>query len=364
MKIRTRKDLLLEEAGHEGSPMVMSAEELDARMGALEGQYIPPVPDENKPDEQKPDEDKPEDQNTPPAYTPNAAWELVKDVDGFAMPENLTAETEMEALRPFIAKKFGIETPAPVELSPVVKMVNDYVLANPTATADDVFKNFTVDVQDYSKMSDDDVIKADFFAKYGRYDETTNPKGLTDEDVQTEIDGMSKIAKLTQATNIRQAHDADISKKVEARTAQAVEAQEAAYNAKIADIDKFSQKMLAELTKTNDISGIKFSQTDLPNIIDEFKKFVTPDKATGQSKINEMLSDDVNVFNAWYLLAHYGPEAIKEMITRGREDAKESILQKIGLTAPKGGYQGKPFKSLSDDDVLERMKAPDGTFKS
>lgn len=360
MIIKTRKDFLCEEAGHESGAPAMSDEEIAARMAAPDGGYTEHI---DHPDSGPAPEPTPGADPEPQTFTPNAAWDMVKDVEGFAMPEGLTEETEMEQLRPWVAKKFGIVQAQPVELSPVVKMVNDYVQANPEATIDDVFKGMNMEVQDYSKMSDEDVIKADFFKKYGRYDETNNPNGLTDEDVQSEIDGMSKITKLTQARNIREAHDADIAKQVEQQAIKVNEARESAYMQKIKDIDNFSQKILADLTKTNDISGIKISQADLPNIIDEFKKFVTPDKATGQSKINEMLSDDVNVFNAWFLLAHYGPDGIKELITRGREDAKESILTKIGLTAPKGGYQGKAFKSLSEEDIVARLSAPDGTYR-
>lgn len=345
---------LMEQAG---DVPVSGTGDVDARLAAPEGQFVEPVAPEPPADPDAPDG------GTPPAFTPSPMWDVVGDVDGFVRPEAITAETEMEQLKPFLAKKFGFEVPAPVVLDPITQKVQDYLTAKPGSTFEDVVKDLSMQTINYKGMSDEDLIRTNLFEKYGRYDETTAPDGLSDEDVDEELRNMGKIAKKNQASMIRESYEAK-NTALEVERQQTLQAQvEEAYTQKVQEVENISKILLADLSKNNELSSLNISQTDLPRIMDEFKDFALPNKETGLSKLNEWLSNDQNIFSTWLLAVKYGQPGLKELITREKESTKENIFNILKITPSLQGNQGQRI-NVNDPLMIEKaLSSPDGSLK-
>lgn len=302
----------------------------------------------------------------PPAgevFKPSPIWDAVKDVEGFVMPETITPETELELLKPYVAKKFAMEAPVAVEptLHPFAAKVQQLAISKPEASMTDILAELSTEFVDYKKMTADELIRMDLIDRYGRFDEETNKDGFTDEDIQESIDNMNKLDKRQRADHIREAYETrDTTKQAEYATV--IEKQnEEAYNAYMGDLDKTVTELVAKTNNISDIYGVKLSQTELSEYIREFKELSIPDKTTGLRKLDTWLSNDLTLFKLFVMDLKQGEDSFKELITQGREDIKEKIFSQLGLTAPLEGSQGKRLNMQDPETIRRLLAAPDGT---
>lgn len=340
----------------------MTQEEISARLSATDGTEFDldktaPVEGAEEGSGQAPQE----------PFKPSSYWDIVKDVEGFEMPTEVTAENEEELLRPYIAKKFGIEIPEPQKLEdtihPVAKKVQDMLNENPDLTVTDIAKELSSDIIDTSKMSEDQLIRMDIIDRFGIYDEDKNPEGITEEEIEESIEKMSRLDKKQRAALIKDSVEARNAAKT-AEYAKVTEQQrDKAYNDYLQVVEKTSSKLLAELKDTNDIYGVKISQSDLSEYIKEFKEFLMPDKATGERKMDQWLSNDQKLFKLFVLDVMHGEDSMKELITQGRETAKEEILNRLKLTPSKKGNQGTRLNMQDPETIRLRLSSPEGAIQ-
>lgn len=341
----------------------MTEEDIATRLGAPEGAVIEP-----KETEAGVTEEPTNDQNGGKSdFKPSSYWDIVKDVEGFEMPTEVTAENENELLRPYIAKKFGIEVPEPQKLEdtihPVAKKVQDMLNENPDLTVVDIAKELSSDVIDTSKMTEDQLIRMDIVDRFGIYDEEKNPEGFTEEEIEESIEKMSRLDKKRNALLIKEAVEARNATKQKEYTLVAEAQREKAYNEYLETVEKTSSKLLAELKDTTDIYGVKISQSDLNDYIKEFKEFLKPDKATGERKLDQWLSNDQKLFKLFILDVMQGEDSMKELITQGRESAKEEILSRLKLTPPKKGTQGTRLNMQDPETLRLKLGSPEGAIQ-
>lgn len=296
------------------------------------------------------------------AFKPSAYWDIVKDVEGFTMPEAITADNEMELLRPYVAKKFGIEPvkEQSVNLHPYAAKVQEILSTNPDIDIKQLTTQLVGDNVDYDSMSSDELIRYELYRKYGHYDEQNNKDGLTEDDINDELSKMSKVNKRISADNIRENLKAESIKKQEALKEEVLRRNEQQINEYTESLNKTSSELLVKMTKVNDIYGIKLGQSELPVLIDEFKSFLTIPKDTGVRKIDEWLSNDENLFKMFVVMVKSGEDSFKELITRGREQAKKDILEKLFHSRTLEGSQGNNL--IGNADLRERLSKPEGTY--
>ena len=296
------------------------------------------------------------------SFKPSSYWDIVKDVEGFAMPEVVTAENEMELLRPYVAKKFGIETQVQqqVNLHPYAAKVQEILATNPDIDIKQLTTELVGDTIDYDSMTADELIRHELYRKYGRYDEQTNKDGLTDDDINEELSKMSKVNKRISADSIKENLKAESIKKQESLKLESEKAKEQQINEYTESVNKTASELLVKMTKVNDIYGIKLGQSELPVLIDEFKNFLSIPKDTGVRKLDEWLTNDENLFKMFVVMVKSGEDSFKELITRGREQAKKDILEKLFHSRTLEGSQGNNL--IGDADIKERLSRPEGTY--
>lgn len=332
-----------------------------ARLMAPEGSFI-----ENDTEVSEEVEDVSKDTQTTPKdpvettedteeFTPSKDWDLVKDIEGFEMPSDLNADNEQELLKGYIAKKYDITTP---ELHPLAKQIQDMAAINPNITISDLVNDISSQYVDASNMTDDQVIAFDLFAQYGMYDETNNPDGITQEDVEEHISKLGKIEKNRLAKSIRsniEEYNNSLTKRYEeANKAE----QEKMYNKVVDEITKLHSKLEVDLAKVNSIYGIEVKPEDHKLYLEEFKKLTIPDKETYKRGIDEILSNDVMLYKLFVLATKFGEEKVIEQITKGRESGKEELMKKLKITPHVSGTQRTDQAPDSFEAEIELLKRP------
>lgn len=357
MIIKNRNNFfLMGEAGDgDGSAGPTLEERMAAPAGTYSDEFVDPAAPPATP---------PANAGDPPKYTPNPFWEQLRDVEGFEMPTEITAANEFELMKPFMEKKLSIQ-PKP-NLHPLAQSIQSLVEANPELTMGDIIKQINPETMSPETMSNEALCKHNFVKKYGTYDESTNPDGLTQEDIDAEVDSMTRIQKLEMARATREELIAEREAKLNSFTINNQQTQEQAIASANEAIEKSIPQILAEVSKTNDIYGIKFSQPELTSHLEEYKEFLKPDPKTGDSKFAQWLSNDLNLFQAWLLQVKIGENNMKEIFTETREGSKKQILEALSLTPRLAGGQGtiRKLDDPSDPEVQLRMSAPAGTYKA
>lgn len=290
-------------------------------------------------------------------YTPSKDWDLVKDIEGFEMPKDINAENEKELLKPFIAKKYGIETSA-TELHPLARQIQDMAKENPDITINDLVNTVSQQYVDASKLSVDQKIEFHLLNRYGRYDETDNPEGLTDDDIKEHISKLTKVEKNDLAKNIEKYIEEYNKSLTEDFKANQQKQFEAKYDTIIETLNKHYSKLEQDLSTVENVYGIPVNQDEHKVYLEEFKKLTTPDKATGLRGIDEILSNDVTLYKMFLLATKFGEDKVIEMITKGRESGKEELMKKLKITPTSTGTRSREQEPNSREAEIALLSRP------
>lgn len=287
-------------------------------------------------------------------YTPSPLWDSFKDLEGFKMPENITAETENDLLRPFVAQKFGLEKPV---LHPLAQQIQDLTATNPNLTINDLVTNVSEQYVDVSKFSIDEKIAFDLKTRYGVYDSEKNPSGLTDDDILQEIGRMTKIQKQDAALvideNIKNYND-NLVKEYKEKQSATYEAQ---YNQMLSETKSELNTLKESLSKVDSIYGIPVNQETHDQFLAEFERVVIPNKETGERLIDDILSDNMTLYKMFVMVSKFGEEKVIETITKGREGGKEALLKSLGITPNFSGVGArKTGQSLDFEAELKLLE--------
>ena len=290
-------------------------------------------------------------------YTPSKDWDIVKDLEGFEMPKNITADNEKELLKPFIAKKYGIVEP---ELHPLAKQIQEMAIENPDITINDLVDTVSSQYVDASKMSIDQKIEFDLYARYGKYDETNNPDGLTEDDVKQYIEKLTKVEKNNLAKQIEaniEEYNKSLTEQFKADRQKQFETQ---YDSIIENLNKAYTKLELDVSKIENVYGIPVNQEDHKAYLEEFKKLTTPDKSTGLRGIDEILSNDITLYKMFLLATKFGEDKVMELITKGKESGKEELMKKLKITPSVTGTRSREQEPNSLEAELELLRRPAG----
>lgn len=351
------KYMLQQEAGEgeAGTGAVeLSEQELSQRLSSAENDEISEEV-KDKAEEVK-EVDTPKNVDSPSDFKPSSLWDNFKSDEGFILPTDLSPENEKQLLADQAAKKYGIEVPV---LHPLAKQIQDMSAKNPNLTINDLVSEMSNEFVDASKMSLEEKISFDLFSQYGKYHETENPSGLTEEDIEEQLKAMTKIQKRELGLVIDKRIDSyNHSLMTEYETKNA-ETYEKNYNNVLVERDKYIDAIKMKVDKVESIYGIPVSQEDHTNWLAEFKDFITPDKATGIRGIDEMLSDDMTLYKLFVLAAKQGEDKVLELITKGREATKEELFKKLKLTSTFSGTRSMENKNLDFEQEGRLLGMPE-----
>lgn len=312
-----------------------------ARLTSPEGTYAPPVKsDENDVTPPAPTPT----QTTPPVeHTPSPMWDVFKSEEGFVMPEAITAENELELLKPFVEKKFGFEAPT---LHPLAKQIQELSIQNPNITINDIVNDMSSRYIDSTQMDADDLIRFDLLARHGAFDEELNKNGFTEDDIKEYIAKMTKVEKLEASRNIKSGIDS-YNESIKAEYDKELEVKrEEQMNTIIQNVKTGVSALQKDVVNLNSVFGVPVNQEQHKVYLEEFEKALTPDKTTGLRQIDEILSNDMLLYKMYLTLVKHGEEKVMEYITKGKETAKEELFKKLEITpistgSNKTNYQGK-----------------------
>lgn len=303
--------------------------------------------DENK---QKSNDDSSEE------FTPSKDWDIVKDLEGFSMPSDITKDNEAELLKGFIAKKYGIE--ADVKLHPLARQIQQMAEANPSITINDIVNSVSEQYVDISKMSDDEKIAFDMYARYGRYDETSNKDGIEQSDIDDFVNKLTKIEKKNLVQQIEkniEAYNGSLTQKFQEQQKEAFNKN---YDKIVETIDTHLKKLETNTATMDKVYGIPVSQDDHKNYLEEFKRSLIPNKETGLRDIDVILSDDETLYKMFLLSVKFGEDKVIETITKGRESGKEELLKKLGITPRATGTSQRAQEPNSFEAELDLLRRP------
>lgn len=348
---------LMEEAGEQngagGGEHQLTAEEIAQRLQSPEGtefeQSLPKDGDGTGDGDNS-------GTKTGDEFIPSEQWKIFSGMDGFEMPKDITKENEAEMMKPFAKKMFGIEDEQKVVLHPLTQKVNDMINSNPDITIGELAKQLSSNILDPKSMSLDEKINYYLLDQYGgKYDEQTNPNGLKDEDIEEYVSKLNTIDKKKIEKEVDIIIEKNNNELMDNYSKERDEQYEKAYNEYLTTIDTSLQKIKNSLSTTEEIYGVKVNSDTIDNYLDEFKEAVTLNKKTGERKIDELLSNDVDLFKFFVLLMQGGEDKVMEIITRGRETAKEDLFIKLGLTPNPEGSQSKSEGNLTLEEKRRRL---------
>lgn len=337
---------LFEEVGPEGGGF--SQEEIALRLRSPEGTEFP--------EQIKSEENQAEGSEN--EFKPSAEWDIFKSDADFKLPEGLSKENEQDLIKTHIAKKYGFEAP---KLHPLSQQIEAMAKENPNITLNDLVNTVNDKFVDVSKMSVDEKIAFDLYNKFGRYDETTNPSGLTQEEVAEEISKMSKIQKLETARAV----DSNVETYNQKLLSDYQEQQKAEYaknyDTIIANINTSVEDIKKSVIGLNSIYGIEMNAEKQNGYLEEFKHFITPDKETGIRPLDKFFQDDINLYKLFVLgVKNSGEDTIVSLLTQGRENAKEALFTKLGITPTFSSNQRGNEQGLTEEQKKFLLGRPEG----
>lgn len=355
--------LLQEEAPTDGvsNGTGFSPEEIADRLSVPEGFYndkddLDDDTEEtiNVVEDKKPTDTIKEVDNKPVDFTASPIWDVLKADEGFTMPDGLTAENEQELIKQLLAKKFGFD--AQPELHPLAKQIQEMASTNPNLTINDLVNTVSEQYVDASKMSADEKISFDLFARYGVYDEEKNPDGLTDDDIKEHISKLTKIEK-QEAAKIIEQNINEYNKKLTDEYAENNKKQyEEQYDGIVKQTKEAVSKLKIDLSKVDSIFGVPVSQEQHAKYLEEFERIATPDKTTHERVLDNILSNDMLLYKVFVAMVKNGEDKVIEMMTKGRESAKEELLKKLEITPNFSGGNTREYTGGKDVNYAEAAK--------
>lgn len=290
----------------------------------------------------------------PETFTASPVWDVLKADEGFTMPEGITAENEQELIKPLLAKKFGFDVQP--ELHPLAKQIQDMASTNPNLTINDLVNEVSEQFVDASKMSADEKISFDLFARYGVYDAEKNPDGLTEQDVTEYIAKLTKIEKQEAAKIIEQNINEYNKKLTDEYQEKNKELFEKEYETIVTKTKEHISKLKIELSKVDSIFGVPVNQEQHAKYLEEFERIVTPDKTTRERVLDNILSNDMLLYKVFVAMVKNGEDKVIEMMTKGRENAKEELFKKLEITPSFSSGNSREYVSGKEVDYVEAAK--------
>jgi len=254
------------------------------------------------------------------SFTPSPYWTVLKDKFGVDLPEDLSAENEVEV--------FGkvIETikPEPVKLHPMVVDLNNK-LTDPEFKIENWLAELNAN-QNLLALTGKEFLNKALALDY---------PDATPEDIEQAVDDMEragslKVQELERKKQIKlrqQNEEKDYAKRIEDEQKQA-----------ILEADRKTQdelnKLFANSKKVTEIYGIPISEAERDSFNRTFAELARRDE-TGRMPLMDFLQSDEDIWKYVYWRIN-GDKKMKEALFNAKEGTKAEVWKKLKITPTTG----------------------------
>ena len=238
----------------------------------------------------------------------------------FKIPEGLTEENYDEKYNELVIENTDFEGN---ELHPEVKKINDLIKSGmPEKEAIATYQK----MNDLISLTDKEIMTLSLKQQFGKTEEKKD--GWDDAKIEERVNKMDASGVLEiEAEKIRTGLKQE-KENINTRYAEKNKEVIAKRNAEI------TEKRNTEITKSleylkgiKDVYGLPVGKAELQQFENDFKLLVTPNEK-GIAPLNEYLQSNENLVKIAYLILN-GDSKVKTALTKAKEDAKKSIIDKL-----------------------------------
>jgi len=326
-------------------------EEIQRRLEADEGQFNDDLPPDPKGEEGG-------------EFTPSPYWDLIKNKlpederEKFVLPEGISKENEQEFLDKHFEKIYSkgeVQGVKIEELPPIAREIYEKSKAEENFDVKNFLKT-KVSSQNYSEMSDDDIIKQAYIDKVGMKSDD-NPDGLTDEMIQEGLSSMNILDKKEKASQLRKEYvakqEAEMSNyKVDPAARQK---QVDDYNKSVTELaSKFFDKDREKPETYRKIGGVDIGEEKYQSFKEDFVNNFSLSTEGQQKFVAELFSDDVKLMKVAMFLKY--EDEIANALSQKFGEGKNLILDKLDLTPRAGNAGSSDSKGMTEDERKARLE--------
>ena len=171
------------------------------------------------------------------------------------------------------------------------------------------------------------------YKTYGKYDEKTNPDGLTEQDVKDHLSKMGKIERLNFEKEAAKHFEGNKSAKMEEYLTERQAKNTKAFEDSVAAMQSIADKGIEISAKIKDIQGVEVSQTELAEFNKVYPDLVKPRKESGLAPILEILyeMDPDELYKFTFMLTKK-EGYFKDQISEKINEVKTGLKKKLKLT--------------------------------
>lgn len=234
------------------------------------------------------------------------------------------------------------------------EFVQAYQIAKKAGIPPDEFVSlFNKDVDDPNLSSRDYLVKH-YLKNNGKSDD--NPDGWTREEIEAEVDSMTKFKQDLEAKQAR----SEAAKAKEASNTKIIDSLKTKYQAKVEKANKKVEadvpKLFESMKDLTEIGGIPHTEEDQNEFLPIFTELIKFNPETGKPRVNDYFHNDQTLYKALWLLhkaEKEGEGSIKTYLSTFKEDYKESILKdKTKIKPSKQAGNTKVSKLPTFDDYV------------
>ena len=305
-------------------------------------------------------------------FKPSPMWDYVKTKlpedkrEEFKLPEDINAENEQEYIDKYLSDVYSSDSK--MDLHPLADEIQRRVQADPNFNPAEWVKEQYRNV-DINNISDKELIKERYLNEIGLKSDD-NPDGITEEEIDSEIEKMNLLDRKAMAKKLREAKAQEIQSKYSTDGYKKLTEEELSKKIKEykSQVDDFISKRFAEDRENPEDSrkfaGIDLGEAKYQEFKDVFKEMLIPNDngvIPIRAKLEEVLLDD-NKLEEFAKYLHFKDE-IGKAVTKARNEGKLIALDLLDDTERKPAGSQRDTAGFSDDEELNRLSAPEGSYR-
>lgn len=237
----------------------------------------------------------------------------------FKLPEGLTEENYLDKYNEFLYENTEFDDNIHPELKKINDLVSKGVDFNEALGAYQRMNNL-------EKLSDKELVSLSLKQQFGKTEERKD--GWDEDKINERITKMDNSGYLEIEAQRLRDQIANEKNNINTRYEESIKTQNEKRNSEF-ETKRTEQinKSLEFLSGMKDVYGIPVSKAELAEFKEDFKYLVTPNEK-GMAPITEFLQSNENLVKFAYFLKK-GDAKIREALTKAKENAKQSIIDKL-----------------------------------
>lgn len=308
-------------------------------------------------------------------FTPSPVWDYVKsrlpeaERETFKMPEDISAENEQKYIDEQLARVYKPAEEEIGNLHPLAKEIQQRAATDPNFDPQRWLKEQAGGL-DLDNKTDDDWVKEDYLNKIGLKSDT-NPNGITQEELDAEIEKMDMLDKKVKAKELREAKQRENQEKFSQGNFQQISQEELdkRVEAYKKQVDEFIETTFVDEAKrekpeeARKFAGFDVGEAEYQQFKESFKVMLTPDDKgiiPIRAKLEEVFNDDAKLVEfAKYIHFH---DKIGAAVTEARNKGKLMALDLLPDHPRQQASGSRDTAGMSDEETINRLSSPEGAY--